>query len=169
MIDATRVVIHTQEQAGIDLVCDGELYRFDVNHPETNGMIEYFVKPMAGIRSGVKFDELVAYRASAGNEIPHASAGCGRGPGRPRHARSATGLRACEALTDRPFKFTLTGPHMLAKMLYDIHYKNLPDLTMAIADALAAQVRHLRRRRHSGRRGKPAGQSRTNGNGRPTR
>jgi len=32
---------------------------------------------------------------------------------------------------------------MLAKMLYDIHYKNLPDLTMAIADALAAQVPHL--------------------------
>ena len=51
LIDATRVVIHTQEQAGIDLVCDGELYRFDVNHPETNGMIEYFVKPMAGVRS----------------------------------------------------------------------------------------------------------------------
>jgi 5-methyltetrahydropteroyltriglutamate--homocysteine methyltransferase len=46
-------------------------------------------------------------------------------------------------LTARPFKFTLTGPHMLAKMLYDVHYKNLPDLTMAIADALAAQVRHL--------------------------
>ena len=43
VIDATRVVLHTQEQAGIDLICDGELYRFDVNHPETNGMIEYFV------------------------------------------------------------------------------------------------------------------------------
>src|SRR6185369_4125797 len=62
VIDATRVVIHTQEQAGIDLVCDGELYRFDVNHPETNGMIEYFVKPMSGVRSAVRFDELVAYR-----------------------------------------------------------------------------------------------------------
>ena len=47
VIDATRVVIDTQEQAGIDLVCDGELYRFDVNHPETNGMIEYFVRPMS--------------------------------------------------------------------------------------------------------------------------
>ena len=41
----------TQEMAGIDVVCDGELYRFDVNHPETNGMIEYFIRPMAGIRS----------------------------------------------------------------------------------------------------------------------
>ena len=33
LLDATRVVLHTQEQAGIDLVCDGELYRFDLNHP----------------------------------------------------------------------------------------------------------------------------------------
>ena len=48
LIDATRVVIATQEEAGIDVVCDGELYRFDINHPETNGMIEYFVRPMDG-------------------------------------------------------------------------------------------------------------------------
>ena len=27
--DATRVVITTQEHSGIDLVCDGELYRFE--------------------------------------------------------------------------------------------------------------------------------------------
>jgi 5-methyltetrahydropteroyltriglutamate--homocysteine methyltransferase len=65
VIDATRVVLHTQEQAGIDLVCDGELSRFDVNHPETNGMIEYFVKPMAGIRTAITFDELVEYRAKS--------------------------------------------------------------------------------------------------------
>ena len=51
LIDAMRVVIATQEQAGIDVVCDGELYRFDINHPETNGMIEYFVRPMAGVQS----------------------------------------------------------------------------------------------------------------------
>ena len=66
LIDATRVVIHTQEQAGIDLVCDGEFSRFDVNHPETNGMIEYFVRPMAGMRTAITFDELVAYRSQRG-------------------------------------------------------------------------------------------------------
>ena len=43
LVDATRVVFDTQRQAGIDLPTDGELYRFDVNHPDTNGMIEYFV------------------------------------------------------------------------------------------------------------------------------
>ena len=43
-LDATRVVFDIQRQAGIDLPTDGELYRFDVNHPDTNGMIEYFVR-----------------------------------------------------------------------------------------------------------------------------
>src|SRR5579859_7874398 len=51
--DAMRVVFDIQRQAGIDLPTDGELYRFDVNHPDTNGMIEYFVRPMAGITSVV--------------------------------------------------------------------------------------------------------------------
>ena len=51
--DATRVVFDMQRQAGIDLPTDGELYRFDVNHPDTNGMIEYFIRPMAGMRSAV--------------------------------------------------------------------------------------------------------------------
>src|SRR4029453_16034357 len=47
-LDATRVIFDIQRQAGIDLPTDGELYRFDVNHPDTNGMIEYFIRPMAG-------------------------------------------------------------------------------------------------------------------------
>jgi hypothetical protein len=46
LIDVTRVMLHTQERAGVDLLCDGELYRFAVNHPETNGMIDYFVRPL---------------------------------------------------------------------------------------------------------------------------
>ena len=41
-----------QRQVGIDMPVDGEFYRFDINHPDTNGMIEYFVRPMSGIRTG---------------------------------------------------------------------------------------------------------------------
>src|SRR3954447_3792745 len=51
LADATRMVFALQRQAGIDLPTDGEFYRFDVNHPDTNGMIEYFLGPMAGIRT----------------------------------------------------------------------------------------------------------------------
>ncbi len=53
VIDATRVIFDTQRSAGIDLPTDGELYRFDVNHPDTNGMIEYFIRPLGGVRSEV--------------------------------------------------------------------------------------------------------------------
>jgi 5-methyltetrahydropteroyltriglutamate--homocysteine methyltransferase len=46
-------------------------------------------------------------------------------------------------LTKRPLKFTLTGPHMLAKTLVDNHYGSVAKLADAIADVLAAQVAHI--------------------------
>ena len=36
--DAVMAVLKSQELAGLDLVTDGELMRFDPSHPETNGM-----------------------------------------------------------------------------------------------------------------------------------
>src|SRR5262249_61472466 len=51
--DAVMVVLKTQELAGIDVVADGELSRFDVGHPETNGMIDSFVRPLAGVRTAL--------------------------------------------------------------------------------------------------------------------
>ena len=53
VIDAMRVVFGTQRDAGIDLPTDGEMYRFDVNHPDTIGMIDYFVRPLSGVRAQV--------------------------------------------------------------------------------------------------------------------
>jgi 5-methyltetrahydropteroyltriglutamate--homocysteine methyltransferase len=143
LIDATRVVIHTQEQAGIDLVCDGELSRFDVNHPETNGMIEYFVRPMAGIRTAMRFDELVAYRAQRGMGFRARPPAVVEGPVGPGTLDLPQACARAKRLATRPFKFTLTGPHMLAKTLVDQHYGKLPELTLALGEALAEQVRHV--------------------------
>src|ERR1700741_370203 len=143
LIDATRVVIHTQEQAGIDLVCDGELSRFDVNHPETNGMIEYFVRPMAGMRTASTFDELVAYRSQRGMGFrtrPPAVVDGAVGPGTLDLPHACARSRR---LASKPFKFTLTGPHMLAKSVINRRYGSVPDLAMAIADVLAQQVTHI--------------------------
>jgi 5-methyltetrahydropteroyltriglutamate--homocysteine methyltransferase len=142
LVDATRVVIATQEAAGIDLVCDGELYRFDMDHPETNGMIEYFVRPLDGVRTRMSFEELFAYRAGKMGFR-------GRPPGvveGPIGAGTLALPDACaraKRLATRPFKFTLTGPHMLAKTLVDRHYKSTAELALALADVLAAQVKHL--------------------------
>jgi 5-methyltetrahydropteroyltriglutamate--homocysteine methyltransferase len=143
IIDATRVVIHTQERAGIDLVCDGELSRFDVNHPETNGMIEYFVRPMTGIRTAMRFDELVAYRAQRGMGFRARPPAVVEGPIGPGTLDLPQACARAKSLATRPFKFTLTGPHMLAKTLVDHHYGKLPELALALGDALAEQVRHI--------------------------
>ncbi len=64
--DAVSIVLKTQELAGIDVVADGELNRFDPSHPETNGMIDYFVSQMEGIRTRFSLDDVEAFRADAG-------------------------------------------------------------------------------------------------------
>jgi 5-methyltetrahydropteroyltriglutamate--homocysteine methyltransferase len=143
LLDATRVIIHLQEQAGIDLVCDGELSRFDVNHPETNGMIEYFVRPMSGMRTAITFDELIAYRSQRGMGFRTQPPAVVEGKVGPGTLDLPLACARGKRLASKPFKFTLTGPHMLAKSVIDKHYGKVPDLAMAIADALAAQVKHL--------------------------
>ena len=141
--DAMRVVLHTQETAGIDLVCDGELYRFDLNHPETNGMIEYFTRPMQGIRSEIGFSEWLAYSKGAGMRFRAKPPGVVEGPVTAGTLNLALACARAKRLATQPLKFTLTGPHMLAKTLHDLHYRDPEPLAHAIADVLAAQVRHL--------------------------
>src|SRR5918997_6778740 len=104
LIDATRVVIHLQEQAGIDLVCDGELSRFDVNHPETNGMIEYFVRPMEGVRYEMTFDEVLAYRALPGMRFRTRPPGVVDGPISSGTLDLPLPCQRAKALATKPFK-----------------------------------------------------------------
>jgi len=143
LIDATRVVLSTQEQAGIDVVCDGEIYRFDINHPETNGMIEYFTRPMSGIRADATFEELTAYRRNSGMRFRARPPGVVDGPIGHGALDLAGACAQAGALTGKTFKFTLTGPHMLAKTLIDNHYGSPAKVAAAIAKVLAEQVAQI--------------------------
>ena len=143
LLDATRVVISTQEEAGIDVVCDGELYRFDINHPETNGMIEYFVKPMSGVSQGIEFAELMKFRELPGMKFRTRPPGMVVGPLGSGSLDLPIACERARAMARHPFKFTLTGPHMLAKTLINRHYKDRRELALAIAAVLAEQVSHL--------------------------
>ncbi|MGE0062507.1 MAG: cobalamin-independent methionine synthase II family protein [Xanthobacteraceae bacterium] len=143
VIDATRVVIHTQEMAGIDLVCDGELYRFDVNHPETNGMIEYFLLPMSGVRREIGLAEWLNFKKEPGMEFRAKPSGVVVSKLGPGSLDLPTACARAKALATKPLKFTLTGPHMLAKMALNTHYKDKAELAFAIADVLAEQVKHI--------------------------
>jgi 5-methyltetrahydropteroyltriglutamate--homocysteine methyltransferase len=142
-MDATRVVFNIQRQAGIDLPTDGELYRFDVNHPDTNGMIDYFIRPMAGIRTGMGRSDHEAFGRKAEMAFRKKPAGvvCG--------AIGEGGLNLfsdCEkaaSVAGGSFKFTVTSPYMLARTLLDNYYGDFEALTMAVAEVLRSQVAGL--------------------------
>jgi 5-methyltetrahydropteroyltriglutamate--homocysteine methyltransferase len=143
LVDATRVVFDVQRQAGIDLPTDGELYRFDADHPDTNGMIEYFVRRLGGISSAVGRREAVAFRAKSEMRFRSRPAGVVVAPIDEGTLNLPDDCSRAASVAGGAFKFTLTSPYMLARTLLDEHYRDLPQLTLAIADALAAQAASL--------------------------
>jgi 5-methyltetrahydropteroyltriglutamate--homocysteine methyltransferase len=141
--DAIMAVISTQELVGIDVVSDGELSRFDVNHPETNGMIESFITPLDGVYTDFTREELEGFRAQEGMGFRTQPAGVVRekiGEGRLSLIEQ---YRFARPLARHDLKCTVTSPYMLAKTLYDTHYRDLRALTWDISEALKAQVSEI--------------------------
>jgi 5-methyltetrahydropteroyltriglutamate--homocysteine methyltransferase len=143
LVDATRVVFNLQRQAGIELPTDGELYRFDLNHPDTNGMIEYFVHRLGGISARVGRRETAAFRARSEMRFRSRPAAVVTGPIDEGTLNLPADCARAAGVAGGRFKFTLTSPYMLARTLLDQHYRDFAALTLAIADALAAQAADL--------------------------
>jgi 5-methyltetrahydropteroyltriglutamate--homocysteine methyltransferase len=141
--DATTVAFKAQKLAGIDLLGDGELGRFDANHPETSGAIDYFIQPLMNVRKAVtrseekKFAELthMKYRARAAGIV---EGQIGEGT-----LNLSQDFHRARSLTSRPLKFTVTSPYMLGRVLLDKHYKSTEALVNALADVLASQLRDV--------------------------
>lgn len=144
VLDATRVVFDIQRQAGIDLPTDGELYRFDINHPDTNGMIDYFVRRLGGVRFDIGRRETAAFRAKSEMRFRGKPAGVVVGPITEGSLNLPEDCARAASVAGGDFKFTLTSPYMLARTLLDEHYRDLAKLTLAIADAMAAQAADCR-------------------------
>ena len=140
LIDAIRVVLKTQEDAGIDVVADGELSRFDVNHPETNGMIDYFARRLGGITTRLGREDLNAFRAEAGLSYRADPAGMIERELDEGSLNLPADFRTVRPLTRSTIKFTLTGPHMLSKVLMDRCYGTPEAAALALGEVLARQV-----------------------------
>lgn len=143
LIDATSVVLKIQELAGIDVVTDGELSRFDINHPDTNGMIEYFTRPLGGVRTRIGRADAEAFSRKAGMGFRSKPAAVVEGPLTEGTLDLPGDCRRARRLTRSSFKFTLTGPHMLTRTLLNTFYKDEAELAFALAGVLAEQVAHI--------------------------
>jgi len=138
--DAMMTVLKTQELAGLDVITDGELQRFDPSHPETNGMIDYFVSRLGGIRTRFSRADLEKFRFDRGLDYRSMPAGLVEGKVGEGTLNLPADFQFARALTTRPLKFTCTGPHMLAKVLTSVHYAHPADLAMDIAEVLRRQL-----------------------------
>jgi 5-methyltetrahydropteroyltriglutamate--homocysteine methyltransferase len=141
--DAIAVVLKTQELAGIDVVADGELNRFDPSHPETNGMIDYFVGQMSGIHTKFSLSDLETFRSDEQLRYRSVPAGVVESALGEGTLNLPADYKLTSSLTTQPLKFTCTGPHMLTKVLTDRHYGDRAKLAMEIAGVLRAQLSHI--------------------------
>ena len=129
---AIKAAIKDQELAGIDIVSDGELRR--------DNDVDYFLARIPGVRIAqrAKSDYYDYYEAEVTAPLPE---------GGPEGDKVPLGLAADYAftrtLTDRPVKFSFTGPFSLSRRVTGTAYADPADLVRALARTLNAEARSL--------------------------
>jgi 5-methyltetrahydropteroyltriglutamate--homocysteine methyltransferase len=127
--DATLLAIKQQEDAGIDIVCDGEQSR------------QHFVHGFLESVEGIDFDRRV--EIGIRNDRYKAMVPTVTGPLRLRGRVHATEARLARAHTARKLKFTLPGPMTIVDTIADAHYGDRVALAMAFAELLNQEARAL--------------------------
>ena len=118
-----------QEDAGLDIVGDGEQARVHFVHGFLANLdgIDFGKKTMMGIRNN-------RYMA----EVPTVV-----GPIRRKGSVHGMEARAARAHTRHQLKFTLPGPMTIVDTIADEHYGRRADLAMAFAEALNEEAKEL--------------------------
>jgi len=127
--DATLLWIKAQEDAGVDMVTDGEQSRQHFVHGFLEAVegIDFNLKVELGIRNN-------RYKAM----VPTVT-----GPLHLKGRVHATEARLARAHTQRQLKFTLPGPMTIVDTIADRHYGDRVKLAMAFAEALNEEARAL--------------------------
>src|SRR6187200_2089176 len=127
--DATLLWLKEQEDAGIDIVSDGEQSRQHFVH----GFLEFVdgIDFARKVEIGIRADRYKAMVPTVTSEL--------RLKGRV-HAREA---RLARAHTTRELKLTLPGPMTIVDTIADAHYGDRVKMAMAFASLLNAEARAL--------------------------
>ena len=127
--DATVLALKLQEDAGIDIVADGEQSR------------QHFVHGFLEAVEGIDFDK----RVEMGIRNDRYKAMCPTvvGPLRLRSRVHAREARLARAHTARQLKFTLPGPMTIVDTVADAHYGDRVAMAMAFAALLNEEARGL--------------------------
>jgi len=127
--DATLLALKTQEDAGIDIVGDGEQSR------------QHFVHGFLEAVDGIDF----ARRVELGIRKNRYKAMCPTvvGPLRLKSRVHAREARLARAHTTRKLKFTLPGPMTIVDTIADAHYGDRMKMAMAFATLLNEEARGL--------------------------
>jgi 5-methyltetrahydropteroyltriglutamate--homocysteine methyltransferase len=127
--DAALVWLKEQEDAGIDIVTDGEQFRIHFVHGflETLEGIDWQRKTKMGIRDN-------RYEA----EVPTVTSSIRRP--KPVHVEE---VRFVRAHTKQKLKFTLPGPMTICDTIADAHYGRRADMAMAFARVLNEEAREI--------------------------
>ena len=126
--DAVRLALRDQEQAGIDIVSDGEQTR------------RHFVTTFIEGLDGVDFEHrrTVRIRNRYDAAVPVVV-----GPVARRHPIYVDDAQFLRSATDRRIKYTLPGPMTMVDTLYDTHYKSREKLAWAFAEILNDEARAI--------------------------
>jgi 5-methyltetrahydropteroyltriglutamate--homocysteine methyltransferase len=127
--DATLLAVKLQEDAGIDIVTDGEQARQHFVHG--------FLEAIDGIDFGRRVE--IGIRNNRYKAMVPTVTGALRLRGRVH----ATEARLARAHTTRRLKFTLPGPMTIVDTIADIHYGDRKTLAMAFATLLNQEARAL--------------------------
>jgi 5-methyltetrahydropteroyltriglutamate--homocysteine methyltransferase len=127
--DATLLAIKIQEDAGIDIVADGEQSR------------QHFVHGFLEAVDGIDFNK----RVEMGIRNDRYKAMCPTviGPLRLRSRVHAREARLARAHTKKKLKFTLPGPMTIVDTIADAHYGDRVKMAMAFAALLNEEARGL--------------------------
>ena len=137
---ATQAAILDQELAGIDVVTGGEMHRRTHNrHSPPNAMLNYFWERIPAFQGMTRPKPITPHDPN----VFHPAATC--------RARIQDNIdlglveefRTVSALTRKPVKITMTGPHMLAKVAYDEHYNDIAAMMADLGKLLRFNFRKL--------------------------